>query len=87
MAEYIAVPATNLIPLADTVSTEIGLLAEPVGVVLHGWHRLETYNLSPQRVVFLGAGSSAARFARTEDHVPMLAALSTAPASAHFQWR
>lgn len=57
MAEYLRAPAANLIPLAETVPTEIGLLAEPIGVVLHGWHRLDTYNLSPQRVLFLGAGT------------------------------
>ena len=57
MAEYVAVPAGNLIPLADGVPSEIGLLAEPLGVVLHGWHRLEARNVAPRRVAILGAGT------------------------------
>ena len=57
MAEYLAVPAANLIPLADDVSSEIGLLAEPLGVVLHGWHRLTTHNVVPRRVAIVGAGT------------------------------
>ena len=57
MAEYVAVPAANLIPLADGVPSEIGLLAEPLGVVLHGWHRLEARNVAPRRVAILGAGT------------------------------
>ena len=57
MAEYVAVPAANLIPLADGVPSEIGLLAEPLGVVLHGWHRLEARNVTPRRVAILGAGT------------------------------
>ena len=57
MAEYVAVPTANLIPLADGVPSEVGLLAEPLGVVLHGWHRLEARNVAPQRVAILGAGT------------------------------
>ena len=57
MAEYVAVPAANLIPLADGVPSEIALLAEPLGVVLHGWHRLEARNVAPRRVAILGAGT------------------------------
>ena len=57
MAEYVAVPAANLVPLADGVPSEIGLLAEPLGVVLHGWHRLEARNVAPRRVAILGAGT------------------------------
>ncbi len=57
MAEYLAVPAANLIPLAEGVPSEIGLLAEPLGVVLHGWHRLQARNVAPRRVAILGAGT------------------------------
>ena len=57
MAEYLAVPTANLIPLAEGVPSEVGLLAEPLGVVLHGWHRLEERNVAPRRVAILGAGT------------------------------
>ena len=57
MAEYLAVPTANLIPLAEGVPSEVGLLAEPLGVVLHGWHRLEARNVAPRRVAILGAGT------------------------------
>lgn len=57
MAEYLAVPTANLIPLAEGVPSEVGLLAEPLGVVLHGWHRLEERNVTPRRVAILGAGT------------------------------
>lgn len=57
MAEYLAVPTANLIPLAEGVPSEVGLLAEPLGVALHGWHRLEERNVAPRRVAILGAGT------------------------------
>lgn len=39
MAEYVAVPARNLVPIADSVSYEQGAAIEPITVALHGIER------------------------------------------------
>ena len=39
MAEYVAVPARNLVPIADSVSYEQGAVIEPITVALHGIER------------------------------------------------
>jgi L-iditol 2-dehydrogenase len=54
-AEFVAVPAVNLLPLPDGVSFEAGALIEPATVALHA---LEMGRFQPgQRVAVLGAGS------------------------------
>lgn len=40
MAEYVAVPARNLVPIADSVSYEQGAVIEPITVALHGIERV-----------------------------------------------
>lgn len=57
MAQYLAVPAANAIPLPDSVDAELGLLAEPLAVVTHGWERLESLNVRPKRLAVVGAGT------------------------------
>ena len=39
MAEYVAVPARNLVPIADSVTYEQGAVIEPITVALHGIER------------------------------------------------
>lgn len=39
MAQYVAVPARNLVPIADSVSYEQGAMIEPITVALHGIER------------------------------------------------
>lgn len=54
MAEYVAVPEKNCYKLPDSVSFEEGALAEPLGCVLHGIHRLQLgYG---QSMLILGGG-------------------------------
>jgi len=57
MAEYVAVPADTALPLDTGLPQEIALLAEPVGVVTHGWHRLEARNLTSRRLAVVGSGT------------------------------
>lgn len=57
MAEFLTVPARCLVPLSIDVPSEIGLLAEPLGVALHGWHRIQAHNIHPQKVAIIGAGT------------------------------
>ncbi len=54
-AEYVALPAGNLLPLPDGVDFEAGALIEPATVALHA---MEMGRFEPgQRVAVLGAGS------------------------------
>ncbi len=57
MAEFLSVPAENAIPLPEGIPPEIGLLAEPVAVVMHGWRRLEARGIRPGRLAIVGAGA------------------------------
>ena len=57
MAEFLAVPAENAIPLPLGIPAEIGLLAEPVAVVTRGWRRLERLGVRPERLAVVGAGT------------------------------
>ena len=57
MAEFLAVPAENAIPLPPGIAPEIGLLAEPLAVVTRGWRRLERLGLRPSRLAIVGAGT------------------------------
>lgn len=54
-AEYVSLPAANLLPLPDGVDYETGALIEPATVALHA---MEMGRFAPgQRVAVLGAGS------------------------------
>ncbi|RPJ37981.1 MAG: galactitol-1-phosphate 5-dehydrogenase, partial [Chloroflexi bacterium] len=54
-AEYVTLPATNLLPLPEGVDDEAGALIEPATVALHA---MEMGRFAPgQRVAVLGAGS------------------------------
>ena len=57
MAEFLAVPAENAIPLPSGIPPEIGLLAEPLAVVTRGWRRLERLGVHPARLAIVGAGT------------------------------
>lgn len=53
-AEYMVVPAANLIPLPPQTPTHLGALAEPLAV---GWHAVRRARLAPdERVVVIGGG-------------------------------
>ena len=41
MAEYLAIPAKNALRIGEGVVPEMGLLAEPLAVVTHGFRRLK----------------------------------------------
>jgi threonine dehydrogenase-like Zn-dependent dehydrogenase len=57
MAEYLSVPASNALPVPDDIPPEVGLLAEPVAVVTHGFHRLEEKNIQSKKLAILGSGT------------------------------
>ncbi len=57
MAEFLAVPAKNAIPLPQGIPPEIGLLAEPIAVVMRGWRRLQARGIRPRRLAVVGAGT------------------------------
>src|SRR5207248_10585528 len=52
LAETIAIPAVNCIPLPDGVACELGALIEPLGCVLHSSDRVEQ---SQGRFTFSGS--------------------------------
>jgi L-iditol 2-dehydrogenase len=54
-AEYVAVPANNLIPLSDSVSDPAGALLEPITVAYHCVKRMDIQ--AGQDVVVFGAGA------------------------------
>jgi (R,R)-butanediol dehydrogenase / meso-butanediol dehydrogenase / diacetyl reductase len=54
MAQFVRLPASALIPLADDVSYEIGALIEPLAVAIHGVSRVPYEGT--QLAVVLGAG-------------------------------
>ncbi|WP_181956734.1 zinc-dependent alcohol dehydrogenase family protein [Paenibacillus piri] len=55
MAEYVAVPAGNVMVLPDAVTMEEGAFAEPLACVVHAMNRLQLQ--SGSRVVVFGAGA------------------------------
>ena len=58
MAEYLAIPSANAIPASEEIAAEVSVLAEPVAVALHGFHRLAEKSIKPQKVVIIGSGTS-----------------------------
>ena len=56
MAEYVAVPARNLVPIADSVSYEQGAAIEPITVALHGIERAGVMESGKSALVY-GCGT------------------------------
>ena len=57
MAEYLALPARNAIPVSEDIPPEVSVLAEPVAVALHGFHRLEEKGIAPKSIAIIGSGT------------------------------
>ena len=57
MAEYMAIPAENAIPASEEIPPEVSVLAEPIAVALHGFHRLDEKSIRPQKIVIIGSGT------------------------------
>ena len=57
MAEYLALPARNAIPVSEDIPPEVSVLAEPVAVALHGFHRIEGKAITPKSVAVIGSGT------------------------------
>ena len=57
MAEYLALPACNAIPVSEDIPPEVSVLAEPVAVALHGFHRVEGKAITPKSVAIIGSGT------------------------------
>jgi len=57
MAEFLAIPAANAIPVSADVAPEVALLAEPVAVVLHGFARLRQKHINANSIAIIGAGT------------------------------
>ena len=57
MAEYLAIPAENAIPASEEIPSEISVLAEPVAVALHGFHRLQGKSIEPKTIAIIGSGT------------------------------
>ena len=57
MAEYLAIPSVNAIPASEEIAAEVSVLAEPVAVALHGFHRLAEKSIKPHKIVIIGSGT------------------------------
>ena len=57
MAEYLTVPSHSALAIAEDVDPELGLLAEPLGVVTHGFHRLKGKNTDCRNLAVVGCGT------------------------------
>ena len=57
MAEFLAVPAVNAIPVSDSIPAEVSVLAEPVAVALHAFHRLQEKNIREDTLAIIGSGT------------------------------
>jgi len=57
MAEYLAIPSANAIPASEEIDPEVSVLAEPVAVALHGFHRLAEKSIKPHKIVIIGSGT------------------------------
>lgn len=56
MAEYVRVPARNVVPLADSVTWQEGACIEPITVALHGVERVGTLKSGTAAIVY-GCGT------------------------------
>jgi L-iditol 2-dehydrogenase len=57
MAEFLALPARNAIPVSENIPPQVSVLAEPVAVALHGFHRIEGKAVTPRSVAIIGSGT------------------------------
>jgi L-iditol 2-dehydrogenase len=57
MAEFLALPARNAIPVSENIPPEVSVLAEPVAVALHGFHQIEGKAVIPRSVAIIGSGT------------------------------
>lgn len=57
MAEYLTIPAENALSLPEGVEPAVGILAEPLAVVLHGFQRLADKNIRAKRAAIIGSGT------------------------------
>ena len=57
MAEFLALPDRNAIPVSEDIPPEVSVLAEPVAVALHGFHRVEGKAIAPKSVAIIGSGT------------------------------
>ena len=57
MAEYLAIPSANAIPASEEIAAEVSVLAEPVAVALHGFHRLAEKSIKPHKIFIIGSGT------------------------------
>ena len=57
MAEYLAIPSENAIPASEEIPAEVSVLAEPVAVALHGFHRLQDKSIEPKTIAIIGSGT------------------------------
>jgi L-iditol 2-dehydrogenase len=57
MAEYLAVPTENAVPVSEEMPAEISVLAEPIAVALHGFHRLKDKSVEPKTIAIIGSGT------------------------------
>lgn len=57
MAEYLALPAENALPLPKGVEPAVVILAEPLAVALHGFQRLADKNIRARRAAIVGSGT------------------------------
>ena len=82
MAEYLAIPAENALPLPEGVESAVGILAEPLAVVLHGFQRLVDKNIRAKRAAIVGSGTIglAGILAAKNAGVSAVAILDTIPA-------
>jgi L-iditol 2-dehydrogenase len=73
-AEYICVPATNVLKVPDTVPHEIAATIEPAAIILHGIHKLDIRLGDAVAVVGCGAlGFFALQFAKLSGARPLIA--------------
>jgi L-iditol 2-dehydrogenase len=57
MAEFLAIPASNAIPVSEDIPAEVSVLAEPLAVALHGFHRLQEKNCKGSCIAIIGSGT------------------------------
>lgn len=66
MAEYVSVPARNVIKMPDTMSFEEGAFIEPIACVVHGMNRLQVQ--VGDTVVLFGAGAMGLQLIQAISH-------------------
>jgi L-iditol 2-dehydrogenase len=57
MAEFLAIPASNAIPVPGNLAPDVAILAEPIAVATHGFNRLKAKAVQLSSVAIIGAGT------------------------------